>query len=220
MIQLDAVTKEYRSTGHVVAALSRVDLSVEKGQFVTVRGPSGSGKTTMLMMIGGMLRPTQGKVRVVGEDVYALPSGKRAAFRGRRIGFVFQTFHLVPYLNVLENVRLAAPDRANDAADAKEILEKIGLSARLTHRPSQLSAGEQQRAAIARAMLNRPSLILADEPGGNLDEENAEQVYRILKDYCTDGGTVIVVTHGRSAEPFADRSIGLCEGRLTASEPT
>lgn len=197
-------------------ALDGIDLEVREGEFVAVRGPSGSGKTTLLMAIAGMLRPSAGTVRVNQQDVYGLGNRERAAFRAKNIGFVFQMFHLVPYLNVLENVLLAAPvdDRSSRSTAAAELLDELGLAERATHRPSELSAGEKQRTAIARALLNRPKIILADEPTGNLDPDNAETVVQHLHDFQQNGGTVVVATHGPTAEAFASRVVRLRDGKL------
>jgi ABC-type lipoprotein export system ATPase subunit len=200
-----------------VTALDGVSLRVEKGEFVAVCGPSGSGKTTLLMMVAAMLRPSRGSVRFDDRDLYGMSVPQRARFRARNIGFVFQMFHLVPYLTVLENVLIAAGalGTSNGRTRAGELLERLGLSHRIGHRPSELSAGEKQRTAIARALLNQPRLILADEPTGNLDTENARSVLEHLQNFQRDGGTVIMATHGSAAQEFATRTIRLREGRLT-----
>jgi putative ABC transport system ATP-binding protein len=216
VIVLDETTKLYETRAGEVRALDGISLEIAEGEFVAVRGPSGSGKTTLLMAVAGMLRPSAGTVRVSEQDVYQLSQRERARFRAKNIGFVFQMFHLVPYLSVLENVLLAAPvgDRASRSTDAVELLDQLGLSGRATHRPSELSAGEKQRTAIARALLNRPKIILADEPTGNLDPGNAETVIRHLSDFQRGGGTVVVATHGPAAGQFATRVVQLREGKL------
>jgi ABC-type lipoprotein export system ATPase subunit len=216
MLSLQDLTKTYRTGAGEVKALESVSLQIDKGEFVAVCGPSGSGKTTLLMMIAAMLRPSGGTVRFEDRDVYALTGPARARFRAETIGFVFQMFHLVPYLNVLENTLLAAGAvrRNGQKMRAKTLLQRLGLEHRITHRPSELSAGEKQRTAIARALLNQPKLILADEPTGNLDPENARCVLQHLRDFQKAGGTVIVATHGPAAQEFATRTIKLCEGRL------
>ncbi|MCL5279777.1 MAG: ABC transporter ATP-binding protein [Planctomycetes bacterium] len=216
MLILQDLTKTYRTRAGEVKALDGVSLQIDQGEFVAVCGPSGSGKTTLLMMIAAMLRPSDGTVRFEERDVYEMTGPARARFRAEKIGFVFQMFHLVPYLNVLENVLLAAAvvRRRNGKAQAVELLQRLGLQHRLGHRPSELSAGEKQRTAIARALLNQPKLILADEPTGNLDPENARCVLRHLQDFQKDGGTVIVATHGPAVQEFATRTINLREGRL------
>ena len=216
MLILEDLTKTYRTRADEVRALDGVSLRIDQGEFVAVCGPSGSGKTTLLMMIAAMLRPSRGTVRFEDRDIYQMTGSARAKFRARNIGFVFQMFHLVPYLNVLENVLLAgAVARSGDGkAHAEEFLQRLGLGRRIGHRPSELSAGEKQRTAIARALLNRPKLILADEPTGNLDPQNAEGVLQHLQSFQRDSGTVIVATHGLAAQGFATRTIDLREGRL------
>lgn len=220
MVKLDMVSKRYRTGSGDVAALEEVSMQVTEGEFVVVRGPSGSGKTTLLLVTGGMLRVSSGSVLVNGEDVYRLPEGQRARFRAENIGFVFQMFHLIPYLNVLENVLLpaGAGNRDRDRTVALELLERFRLSERASHKPYELSAGESQRTAIARAMFGRPGLILADEPTGNLDPENAEEVIKYLAEYHREGGTVIVVTHGRVVDQYADRIMSLQNGRIVKEE--
>jgi putative ABC transport system ATP-binding protein len=216
MLTVQEATKVYRTHSGDVTALDGVSLRIGKGEFVTVCGPSGSGKTTLLMMIAAMLRPSRGTVRFDDRDLYAMTGPARARFRARNIGFVFQMFHLVPYLTVVENVLLAAAvlPRRDGKARAEELLQRLGLRHRIGHRPSELSAGEKQRTAIARALWNEPTLILADEPTGNLDSENARCVLQHLRDFQQKGGTVIVATHGLAAGEFATRTIELREGRL------
>jgi len=215
LIVLDDVTKAYQTRAGQVRALDGVTLEIPAGQFVAVRGPSGSGKTTLLMVIAGMLRPSTGTVTVSRQNVYALGQQERARFRAARIGFIFQMFHLVPYLNIAENVKLAArADGTNHSSEVPQLLERLGLAGRATHKPAELSAGEKQRTAIARALLNRPKIILADEPTGNLDPENANSVMKHLADFQQAGGTVVVATHGPAADNFATRVISLRDGRL------
>jgi len=216
MIRFDQISKVYQTAKGAVKSLDNVTLEIKAGEFVAIRGPSGCGKTTLLLTVGGMLRPTSGHVAVDGEDLYQLSIRERAQFRARKIGFVFQMFHLVPYLSVWENVMLAAGPGANGAssAKAKDLLARLGLASRSHHTPAELSAGERQRAAIARALVNQPKMILADEPTGNLDPENAAEVFRHLRDFQRAGGTVIVVTHGSGAEECADGVIQMREGRI------
>jgi putative ABC transport system ATP-binding protein len=218
MLVLQDLSKTYpRGTG-IVKALDGVSLAVGPGEFVTVCGPSGSGKTTLLMIVAGMLRPSRGAVRFDEQDVYQMSGRQRAQFRARHIGFVFQMFHLVPYLSVLENVLVAAGATGKDERTrAEELLQQLGLDSRAGHRPAELSAGERQRTAIARALLNRPRLILADEPTGNLDPENAGSVLQHLRDFQRDGGTVMMATHGSAAQEFATRSLSLRDGAMDAS---
>ena len=216
MIQSTHIVKAFRTRGNEVRALDDVTFDIQVGEFVVVRGASGSGKTTLLLTLGAMQHPSSGCVVFDDQDVYDLSERQRAQFRADNIGFVFQMFHLVPYLNVLENVCLAAtsPAGRDVEAEARSLLSTLGLSHREGHTPSELSAGERQRAAIARAMLNRPKLILADEPTGNLDEDNAVEVMEALAAYNKRGGTVVVVTHGGTAEKYAHRVIRLKEGQI------
>jgi putative ABC transport system ATP-binding protein len=216
LIQARAITQLFRKRRGPVKALDGVGLDVAAGEFVVIRGPSGSGKTTLLMVLGGMLRPTDGRVLIDGADLYAMGSGQRAAFRAGHIGFVFQMFHLVPYLSLLENTELAAGAAGKGATwnEAAALLDRFGLSQRRYHKPAELSAGERQRVAIARAMLNQPRLILADEPTGNLDPENAAAVVDILAEFHRAGGTVVLVTHGTAADAHADRIVHLRDGRI------
>lgn len=215
MIQGEQLTRVFHTRQGSVKGLDGLDLELAPGSFTAVRGPSGCGKTTLLLVLGGMLRPSTGRVRLNGEDLYRLPASARARVRATRIGFVFQMFHLTPYLTVLENVRLAAADpRAADTAQrARDLLTELGMGSRLGHRPGQLSAGERQRTALARALLNRPALVLADEPTGNLDPDHARAVFERLDRYRREGGTVLVVTHGETARPFADRELRMEDGR-------
>ncbi len=216
MFRFEDVSKIYRGRSREVRALDGVSLEIDPGQFVVVRGPSGSGKTTLLLMMGGMLRPTSGRVLVDGIDVYTMSDRDRARFRAERIGFVFQMFHLVPYLNVTDNVLLPAAAGKDRSARARAggLLDRLSLSQREHHKPSELSAGERQRVAIARAVVTGPKLLLADEPTGNLDPDNAAEVIGHLAAFQRDGGTVIVVTHGTIADPHADRILQIRDGQL------
>ena len=208
MITCKQVTKCFGG----VTALSPFDLNLTKGEFVVIKGASGSGKTTLLLALGGMLRPTEGEIKYKGDNLYELSPSELGNYRSNEIGFVFQMFHLVPYLNVEENVQLAIPND-NQRNQSHRLLEQLGLSRRLTHTPSELSAGERQRVALARALVNQPEIILADEPTGNLDPENDRQVFKHLSEYHKKGGTVIVVTHGSTADEFADRIVNLKAGQ-------
>lgn len=216
MVHCNELTKIFRRNGSEVVSLDRLTLEVEAGEFIVVRGPSGSGKTTLLLSMGGMQRPSAGTVDLAGENLYAMSSTDRAKVRAREVGFVFQMFHLVPYLGLLENILLAAPSwpSAEARTRANELLEQFGLAKRATHRPDELSAGERQRLAVARAMLNRPKVLLADEPTGNLDPENAAGVIKHFKQFHQQGGTVVLVTHGTAADAVASRVVRLEQGRL------
>lgn len=219
MIRCDEVTKIFRKNGSEVTSLDRFTAEVAEGEFVAVRGPSGSGKTTLLLTLGGMQRPSAGSVQLAGRDLYALSPAERARLRSSEIGFVFQMFHLVPYLDLLGNVLLACPGKpsAEVRQRASGLMDELGLADRASHRPGELSAGERQRLAVARALLNRPKLILADEPTGNLDPENAAEVIRHLAEFHRAGGTVVLVTHGAAADAHADRTLRLEQGRLVAN---
>ena len=218
IIQLRKVTRTFPIRNDRVTALADVNLEIEAGKLICLCGPSGSGKSTLLFTMGGMLRPDSGTVRVLDRDLYALSKSERAAFRASQLGFIFQDFHLVPYLTVRENVLLPLGHLRKSAQsnqqDCDQLLARLGLSHRLDHKPRQLSAGDRQRTAIARATLLKPPILLADEPTGNLDEDSAEEVYRLLTEYREQGGTVLVVTHTRSAWTYADQVIQIVEGQL------
>ena len=220
MICLENVVTTYRTRRGDVKALNDINLRIEKGEFVVICGPSGCGKTTLLMTIAAMLHPTSGIVSVEQNDLYAMSVQARAKFRAENIGFVFQMFHLVPYLNIMENVLLAGGTVADNNKNAKalELIEQFGLAGRNYHKPAELSAGEKQRTAIARALLNNPRIILADEPTGNLDTDNATSVLGYLSEFHKAGGTVILATHGVEAERFADRIINLHDGKVANPE--
>ena len=220
MIELEQVSKIYSTGKGEVRALDSLSLAIDRGEFVAVRGPSGCGKSTLLALAGGLALPTSGSVVVGGERISSMSAAQRAAYRARAIGFVFQMFHLLPYLNVLQNVLVSAPQADSQSKHkAAALLERFGLEGRLNHRPGQLSAGERQRTAMARALLNDPPLLLADEPTGNLDPENASGVLDLLSEFHASGGTVLLVTHDERAAARAGRSIELCAGRLARREP-
>jgi len=216
MIVVKDLAKTYQTRGGRVEALSQINLQIDPGEFVVLCGPSGSGKTTLLMTVAAMLRPSSGAVYLGQRNLYEMTGRGRAAFRADNIGFVFQMFHLVPYLNVRENILVAngAVGKKDAKTRAEQLLDRLGLQRRAWHRPAELSAGEKQRVAIARALLNQPKLILADEPTGNLDPENAALVLRHLRDFQSAGGTVVVASHGPAAKEFATRMVYLDSGRL------
>lgn len=216
MIEFQHVAKIYSASGGSVRALDDVSLQVAAGEFVAIRGPSGCGKSTLLSLAGGLDTPTAGRVIVADRDLGQLAPGALARFRAEKLGFVFQMFHLLPYLNVLENVLVAAlPGQAAVARPkAEALLDKFGLSARRRHRAAQLSVGERQRVAVARALLNEPRLLLADEPTGNLDPENARATLDLLRDFQRQGGAVLLVTHDDAAAVYADRTIHMRAGRI------
>ncbi len=215
--ELSDVWKIYGSGSSAVAALRGVSLKVHAGEFVAVMGPSGSGKTTLLMVLGLMTSPTRGTVRLLGSDVTKIRDAEATRLRRETIGFVFQTFNLVPWLTAVENVELALAiggHRGDRRRRALELLDLVGLRERAHHRPGELSGGEQQRVAIARALANDPKIVLADEPTGNLDSRSGEQVVRMLADLARQGRTVVMVTHDREMASRADRVILLKDGRV------
>jgi len=215
-IEVDNLTKRY---GEDVLALQHVSFGIERGEWVAAMGPSGSGKSTLLNILGCLDTPSDGRVLVGGEELSRFTNGDRARFRAERIGFVFQQYHLVPYLTSLENVMLAQYFHSlADEAEAAEALRRVGLGDRLAHLPSQLSGGEQQRVCIARALINQPDLILADEPTGNLDAVNEAIVLSLFADLHHEGRTVLMVTHDQEVARMADRRIELHHGRLTEAE--
>jgi ABC-type lipoprotein export system ATPase subunit len=219
IIQTEALTKEY-GDGTSVRALDDISISIASGEFVAIRGPSGSGKSTLLNLIGTLDNPTSGRVVVDGVDVGTLKGDALADFRRAKIGFVFQLFNLVPTLNALENIMLPLLPYQRGLgfkleARARELLTRMGLEERLHHLPGQLSGGEQQRVAIARALINSPSLILADEPTGNLDTKIGEEIVRLLRQLNQEQGlTLVLVTHDATVASQADRIIHLQDGRL------
>jgi putative ABC transport system ATP-binding protein len=209
-LEIDGIAVTYRGRAGPVRAVEGFGLRVAAGESVALEGPSGSGKTTVLLAAGGLLRPDAGRVIVEGRDLYALSPEERAGLRGRRIGFVFQQFHLIPYLDVLDNVlvpSIAAPS-PGVRERARDLLDRLGLAARARHLPSELSTGERQRAALARALLNRPGLILADEPTGNLDPANGRTVLEHLALLAREeGAAVLLATHDPAAAEFAGRRV-------------
>lgn len=216
VLRFDTVTKRFGKEAQPVTALQEVSLGLESGGFAAIRGPSGCGKTTLLLTAGGLLRPDDGQVTVLDEMVYGLPSEKRAAFRAAHIGFVFQQFHLIPYLTVIENVMapLLKKNRVEGRTHAQALLERFHLTGHAGKTPSALSTGERQRVALARALINRPKLLLADEPTGNLDEDNAAGVLDALTDFARDGGAVLLVTHDREAAQRANTIMEMRAGAL------
>jgi len=226
-LQIQNVSKTYTGGDAPVHALRNIHLEMEAGTFVAIRGPSGCGKSTLLLTAGTLLAPDSGEVIVGGQRPYQMTGDARASFRGRQLGFVFQQFHLVPYLSVLENVlaptlALAHTPMAIDPKSARErasdLLARFGLESRADHTPARLSSGERQHCALARALLNEPKMLLADEPTGNLDPDNADTVLEAMRDFVTQGGSVLLVTHDDRAAAAADRTLWMNQGTLASQE--
>jgi putative ABC transport system ATP-binding protein len=216
VIEVKNVTKTYGR----IEALNDVSLEVKDGDFISFLGPSGSGKTTFLNLVAGLLTPTSGEIIVDGVSLYKLGPRERTAFRRRKFGFIFQAFNLISYLTAIENVEmplyLAGMQAAKQRVIASQLLEKVGLKDRFFHLPSELSIGEQQRVSIARALANNASVILADEPTGNLDTKTGEELMGYVKELNEEGVTVLLVTHDPSVAAFARRSIKVVDGRITS----
>jgi putative ABC transport system ATP-binding protein len=214
-VRIDSLVKEYGT----LRALNGISFHIQSGEWVALMGPSGSGKTTLINILGGLDTLTSGHVIVDGVDLAKLSESDLVRYRAEKIGFVFQQFHLVPYLNALENVMLAQYFHSvTDEEQAAAALKRVGLGHRLTHLPSQLSGGEQQRVAIARALINQPKLILADEPTGNLDEANEEIVIGLFRELHSAGHTILMVTHDTDIAQQADRRIELVHGHLATDQ--
>ena len=211
VVQVEQLEKRFGE----VRALDHVSFDVDPGEWIAIMGPSGSGKTTLINILGGLDHPSAGRVVVDGLEIGNLGERELTRYRADKIGFVFQQFHLIPYLSALENVMLAQYFHSiTDEKEAAEALCRVGLSDRLGHVPSELSGGEQQRVAIARALINQPKLILADEPTGNLDEANEAIVLKLLRELHNAGHTILVVTHSQAIGNLADRRVELEHGRL------
>ncbi len=217
MIHLTNVTKCFEGPKGKVTALNDVSLSLCSSEMLAINGPSGCGKSTLLLTTAGLLRPDSGDIRLLGKErPYDLPPEKRSQLRADLIGFVFQQFHLIPYLKVRENIIAPSLAKTTDNPEqrADELIRQFGLEDRADHVPAQLSTGERQRTALARALFNRPKIILADEPTGNLDDENAEVVLQHLSRYASEGGSVLLVTHNVKAADYAVRTLWMKDGQL------
>ncbi len=218
MITLDHVFKTYRRGNTPITALNDINLSIKAGEFITIMGPSGSGKSSLLNILGALDQPSKGQYFLDGAEVSQMNDDQASSIRNQKIGFVFQSFHLLPRLSVVENVLL--PLRYSDTPDpqanerANDLLERIGLGQRKHHLPGELSGGQLQRAAVARALLNKPALLLADEPTGNLDSKSAADVLALFKELNADGQTVVLVTHDPGIANHATRSLHLADGKL------
>jgi putative ABC transport system ATP-binding protein len=222
MIEVEGLTKVYQMGEETVPALAGVSVSIARGEYVAVIGPSGSGKSTLMNILGGLDRPTSGAYRFEGEDVGRFTDNDLAGFRRRRIGFVFQSFQLLPRLTALQNVELpmvyaglGGPERK---ARASELLTRVGLGARMGHRPTQLSGGQQQRVAIARSLANRPDLLLADEPTGALDSATGVEVLQLFAELNADGLTLAIVTHDPDVAAQAHRRVTFRDGHIVSDE--
>jgi putative ABC transport system ATP-binding protein len=220
----ESVCRYYPMGGGLIRAVDGISLTIEPGEFVALLGQSGSGKSTLLNLLAGLDRPTSGSVVVQGRDLAKMSSEELAQYRRNDVGMVFQAFHLIPSMIITENVelpmRFAEVDRAERAQRVRQSLEQVGLGHRLEHRPSELSGGEQQRVSLARALVNHPQLLLADEPTGNLDSRTGEDILKLIRDLSLSlGMTVVMVTHERAlAERFAQRLIFLGDGKLVSQE--
>ena len=219
VLQIEKLNKTYRLGKRDVPALTNLNLTINAGEFVAIMGPSGSGKTTLLNVIGCIDKPTSGQIHLDGVDVTNLPENQLYKIRRDKMGFVFQTFNLLPYLNARENVELPMEGRVKSKSERKkkasELLEMVGLSGRENHRPQRLSAGEQQRVAIARALANNPAFILADEPTGNLDSQNKQGIIKLLANLnMMQGTTIIMVTHDGEAANHTERMLLLKDGKI------
>ena len=218
LIKITGLTRNFVNGADCVAALQQVDLAVAEGSFLGVMGPSGSGKSTLLSVLGGLCRPTAGRVEIDGIDLYGLAGERQADFRREFLGFIFQAHNLVPYLNALENAMLPLAVARLSAAEKRRravaVLERVGLQHRMLHLPQQLSGGEQERVAIARALVNEPPLLLADEPTGSLDSATSRQVMELLEELHQEGQTIVMVTHNPENVPWFDRTVSLRDGRI------
>ena len=222
IIEVRRLVKRINSGSHEVEILRGIDFSIPAGQFVAIMGPSGSGKSTLLGLLAGLDTPTEGRIFLDGEEINRLSEDQMALLRARKIGFVFQSYHLVPTLTAEENVRLPldlAGDGSQGAERARELLESVGLADRLDHYPVQLSGGEQQRVALARAFVSKPPVVMADEPTGNLDSTNGRHVLEMLLDLNRqERTTLILVTHDHELASLADRLITLKDGEVVSDE--
>ncbi|HUE83483.1 MAG TPA: ABC transporter ATP-binding protein [Pyrinomonadaceae bacterium] len=221
MIELFNVSKQVPSGSETLTILHSLNLTIPDGQFVSIVGPSGSGKSTLLGLIAGLDGPTDGDIRIDGESIVTMNEDELARLRGKKIGFVFQSFYLIPSLTAFENILVPMEIAGlRDAQErARQLLEDVDLTARATHYPSQLSGGEQQRVAIARAFSNDPSILLADEPTGNLDSNNGQHIIDLMVEiHQRRGATLLLVTHDHNLAERADRSISLSDGRVVADK--
>jgi putative ABC transport system ATP-binding protein len=222
LIKLEAITKVFYTDEVETHALSGVHLEIRKGEYVSIAGPSGCGKSTLLAILGLLDTPTEGRYALNGQPVASLGHAARARIRNREVGFIFQSFNLIGDLTVYENVDLPLTYRGLGPAErkqrAQEALEKVGMSHRMKHYPSQLSGGQQQRVAVARALAGKPSILLADEPTGNLDSKNGDAVMELLRDLHREGATICMVTHDQRFARHAERTVHLFDGRIVEED--
>ncbi|MFC9894428.1 ABC transporter ATP-binding protein [Nocardia sp. NPDC127579] len=222
MLELTEIIKEYQVGGQSVRALDGVNLRIEPGEFTSIIGPSGSGKSTMLHLLGALDSPTSGSIRFRGEEIGSLDDERQSEFRRHRVGFIFQFFNLLPTLSAWENVAIPKLLDGTGLRRAKpralELLDRVGLSERAEHRPSELSGGQMQRVAVARALIMDPPLILADEPTGNLDSKTGASILRLLGEIAADGNSVVMVTHDMGAVEYCDRVITLRDGKIGSDD--
>lgn len=216
MIEVKGLTKIFNSGGKRVSALENVDLKIQKGDFALIKGPSGCGKSTLLFTLGGLLNPSSGAVRISDVDFYALTETKRLQFRSQAIGFVFQSYYLIPYLTIMENIMILNKVQGLNVTKEEviQLAEQLNFDHRLKHKPSEMSIGEKQRVSLVRALAIKPDIILADEPTGNLDPENAEIVLKYLEFFHRKGGTVVMVSHGSDADNYASKNIFMDKGGI------
>ena len=224
MLRMENVTKTYQMRRQTVVALDNACLEIPEGDFVSLIGPSGSGKSTLLLMLGGMLSPSSGRLSLHDESMYDLDADGRARLRKANIGFVFQTFNLIPYLSALENVQiplyLSGHNETEQRERAMALLDRVGLADRFDHKPAELSVGQQQRVALARMLANDPAVILADEPTGNLDPETSDQIIGFFEQFNDEGRTIIMVTHNPTAAERAKRVLKLRDGKIVDDRAT
>lgn len=217
ILKVEHLVKQYGKDDNAVLAVNDISFSVEQGEFVAIVGSSGSGKSTLLHLLGGVDRPTSGKVYIQGEDIYSLNSDKIAIFRRRQVGLIYQFYNLIPILNVKENITLPCEldGRTPDKSELDELINTLGLKDRVTHLPNQLSGGQQQRVSIGRALINHPAILLADEPTGNLDSRSGDEIVELLKlSNQKYNQTIVMITHNLEIAKIADRILRIEDGRL------
>ena len=217
ILKVEHLVKQYGKDDNAVLAVNDISFSVEQGEFVAIVGSSGSGKSTLLHLLGGVDRPTSGKVYIQGEDIYSLNSDKIAIFRRRQVGLIYQFYNLIPILNVKENITLPCEldGRTPDKSELDELINTLGLKDRVTHLPNELSGGQQQRVSIGRALINPPAILLADEPTGNLDSRSSDEIVELLKlSNQKYNQTIVMITHNLEIAKIADRILRIEDGRL------